>query len=215
MKKKATKAPAKKAAKKKATPSTRISRKPGTGKKQKTAPTAKRKAPARKRDRLRAAGKPTEKGKTGRPKLPKAKLELVCLAVMQGANVTGACRAFGVSPVSVKKYKQIAADQIAAGVSDSHEIDFVIALEEAEAHCIDKLRNRIFDHSRFDWRAAAWMLEGLEPEVWRKNAAVSITRNNGSQAGENPGEPGTPSTDAVTIIVNVTEPVDVENPPFK
>jgi hypothetical protein len=124
---------------------------------------------------------------------------LVLLAISNGCTNAAAARAAGISPTTVRKYLADGKAHIEAGNTDSPEAKFFEALESARANAICDLRAIIFKASVKEWRAAACLLERIDP-TWKREHRQELP------------EPKDPPVEAssykVTFNVVVAEPVD-------
>lgn len=152
--------------------------------------------------------KPRKSAITGRTaakrrnKIPKETLDFVCLAIQQGATISRACMVAGIRANTLYDYMSIAKCQLAAGEWDTHEIYFLIECEKAEALKINALRKRIYDQSRYDWRAAECLLKQDDPE-WKQNKTPEM------RVSKDVDENGKAE---VVIKLVMTEPIPEESP---
>ena len=121
--------------------------------------------------------------KSGGGKRPKNKQEAiamieqylgeVCKGIMLGMTITDACRAAGVDQSTFYRWMQ----------KKDKDPDFAFVeqrVDEARAKGQMLLVSRVVNHSKKDWRAAAWILERRHPDVWapkNNNVAPIDTKN--------------------------------------
>ena len=116
-------------------------------------------------------------GKCGRGAKPKTnqeyfdnlkkKLDEICKGVAIGLTLTDACRAAGVDISTFYTW------QNKAKVNPDYAF-FNDKVDEARAQGERMLAGRITEHSKKDWRAAAWLLERRNNAVWGRKDVISL-----------------------------------------
>jgi len=99
--------------------------------------------------------------------------------------------------------------QRAPGKTDTPEVEFYEAIELAEAQAIHHAVKMIHDATPKDWRAAAWILERLEPERWNLSKRFEHSGPDGTAI-----ETTEPGPVIVNLIVRRPEGHEDEVPPF-
>ena len=145
----------------------------------------------------------------GRARITKQQIKLVVLAVAQGCGHTVAARIGGISARTIRKYIQDAKEHLEAGKTDTPEVEFYEAIELAEAQAIHHAVKMIHDATPKDWRAAAWILERLEPERWNLSKRFEHSGPDGTAI-----ETTEPGPVIVNLIVRRPEGHEDEVPPF-
>lgn len=95
------------------------------------------------------------------PKYTMKAVEVILDAVRNGATITTAAVAAGVTPRSIQMWMH------------QHPA-FNEALEQAKAQCITENLANIKQHSSKCWTASAWILERLDPATYGKNMNTDV-----------------------------------------
>lgn len=118
-----------------------------------------------------------KKGRGAKPKTSaeyfdglKKKLDDICKGVAIGMTLTDACRAAGVDISTFYTWQKKALYNPAYAF-------FNEAVEDARAQGERSLAARIYEASKQDWRAAAWMLERRNPDIWSNKQTPTVNIN--------------------------------------
>lgn len=114
-----------------------------------------------------------------RLKLTPEMIERICTFVRMGLPYEVAARAAGIGPSTFYRWKALG-ERARSGIYR----EFWEALNEAEAVAEATLVARIFEESKKNWQAAAWMLKQRFPERWGRGDLIRYESDIGKALAE-------------------------------